>query len=88
MRCGTLAFPFKGIALPDGALTFTVGMPDLGTKNAPQFRHFSLAENGLQQLWLRPMFFLRSISNYHLPLWSWNCSSNIGVKAHSLVVNS
>lgn len=32
MRCGTLAFPFKGIALPDGALTFTVGMPDLGTK--------------------------------------------------------
>ncbi len=34
----------------------------LEPKYSPQSPHFSFAENGLQQLWLRPRFFLRCIS--------------------------
>ncbi len=35
----------------------------LQPKNSPQSPHFSFAENGPQQLCLRPLFFLRSISD-------------------------
>lgn len=35
----------------------------LEPKNSPQSPHFSFAENGPQQLWLRPIFLLRSISS-------------------------
>lgn len=64
MRGGTLALALKfGIALPDSAFILAVGMPDLGTKEFPAVPAFQLCRKRPAQLWLRPIFLLRSISS-------------------------